>query len=77
MPLLTVLREHHPAVLTVDLAGVTFLDCASIRALVAAYHAAVRGGCQMWVTRPRPLSANTGALVPTAPSTRIAACRVV
>ncbi|HEU5111229.1 MAG TPA: STAS domain-containing protein [Micromonosporaceae bacterium] len=53
--LLDVLREHPPAVLTVDLSGVTFLDCAGISALVAAHNAAVAGGCQLSVTGSRPI----------------------
>ena len=53
--LLDVLREHPPAVLTVDLSGVTFLDCAGISALVVAHNAAVAGGCQLSVTGSRPI----------------------
>jgi anti-anti-sigma factor len=37
--LLSVLREQSPAVLDVDLAGVIFLDCTGISALIAAVHA--------------------------------------
>jgi anti-anti-sigma factor len=53
--LLNVFREHQPAVLNVDLSGVTFLDCAGIRALVAVYNTAVRVDCQMRVTGIRPI----------------------
>jgi anti-anti-sigma factor len=53
--LLTVLREHPPAVLNVDLSGTTFLDCAGVGALVAVYHAAVQVDCQMRVTGARPI----------------------
>jgi anti-anti-sigma factor len=53
--LLHVLRTRPPAVLDVDLSGVTFLDCAGIGALVAIHNAAVAGGCQMRVTGARPI----------------------
>jgi anti-anti-sigma factor len=53
--LLNVLRQHPWSVLNVDLSGVTFLDCAGISALVAVHNAAVRVGCQMRLTGPRPI----------------------
>jgi anti-anti-sigma factor len=53
--LLDVLHDEAPAVLDVDLAGVTFLDCTGISALVAVRNAAVRTGRQMWVTHPQPI----------------------
>ncbi|HZN73711.1 MAG TPA: STAS domain-containing protein [Micromonosporaceae bacterium] len=53
--LLGVLREQAPAVLDVDLAGVTFLDCTGVSALVAVRNAATRSGCQVRVTHPRPV----------------------
>lgn len=53
--LLSVLHDHTPAVLDVDLAGVTFLDCAGLRALVAGRNAAVQAGRQMRVTHPQPI----------------------
>jgi anti-anti-sigma factor len=53
--LLSALREHRPALLTVDVSGVTFLDCTGISALVAAHAAAARAGCQLWVTGSRPM----------------------
>jgi anti-anti-sigma factor len=52
--LLGVLDGQRPSVLEIDLAGVTFLDCAGLGALVAARNAAVRSGRQMWVTHPHP-----------------------
>ncbi|MEO3922391.1 STAS domain-containing protein [Micromonosporaceae bacterium B7E4] len=52
--LLTLLRKQTPAVLIVDLAGVAFLDCAGIRALVGVRNAAGEAGCQMRVTAPQP-----------------------
>ena len=53
--LLSVLREQAPAVLDVDLAGVTFLDCTGISALVAVRNAAVHAGGQMPVSNPQPI----------------------
>jgi anti-anti-sigma factor len=52
--LLDVLDGQSPSVLEVDLAGVTFLDCAGLGALVAVCKAAVRTGRQMRVTHPQP-----------------------
>lgn len=53
--LLGVLHNHGPAVLDIDLAGVTFLDCAGLGALVAAHNAAVHKGCLVRVCHPRPI----------------------
>lgn len=52
--LLSVLREHAPAILDVDLAGVAFLDCAGISALITARNAAVSAGSQLWIVHPQP-----------------------
>jgi anti-anti-sigma factor len=52
--LLTVLHEQTPAVLVVDLADVTFLDCTGIGALVAARNAAISAGAQVRVSHPQP-----------------------
>jgi anti-anti-sigma factor len=52
--LLTVLHEQTPDVLDVDLAGVTFLDCTGIGALVAARNAAIHAGAQVRVSHPQP-----------------------
>jgi anti-anti-sigma factor len=46
--LLSVLHKQAPAVLDVDLAEVTFLDCAGIGALVAVRNAAVHTGRQSY-----------------------------
>jgi anti-anti-sigma factor len=54
--LLSVLHEQNPAVLDVDLAGVTFLDCTGIGALVAVRNAAVHEGCQVRVCHPQPIT---------------------
>ena len=53
--LLGVLRDEAPTMLGVDLAGVTFLDCAGISALVAVRNAAARTGRQMRVTHAQPI----------------------
>lgn len=53
--LLAALHERTPAILHVDLARVTFLDCAGIGALVGVRSAAVDIECQMWVTKPHPV----------------------
>jgi anti-anti-sigma factor len=50
--LLLVLHDQAPAVVEVDLAGVSFLDCAGIGALVAVRNLAVDAGQQMYVSRP-------------------------
>jgi anti-anti-sigma factor len=53
--LITVLHEQTPAVLVVDLAGVTFLDCTGIGALVAARNAAIHAGGQIRISHPQPI----------------------
>lgn len=53
--LLSVLRDQSPAVLDVDLAGVTFLDCAGLGALVGVRSAVVHTGCRMRVCHPQPI----------------------
>jgi anti-anti-sigma factor len=53
--LLGVLREQAPAIVEVDLAGVTFLDCTAISALVAVRNAAIQAGGQMRVSHPQPI----------------------
>jgi anti-anti-sigma factor len=52
--LLSVLHDYTPAVLDVDLGGVTFLDCAGIGALVGVRNAAVQAGRRIRVTHPQP-----------------------
>jgi anti-anti-sigma factor len=52
---LDLLREQTPAVVDVDLAGVTFLDCTGISALVAVRAAALRVGGRMRVSHPQPI----------------------
>jgi anti-anti-sigma factor len=53
--LLGLLDGQAPAVLEVDLARCTFLDCTGISALVSVRNAAVQTGRQMRVTHPQPL----------------------
>jgi anti-anti-sigma factor len=53
--LLGLLDGRAPAVLEVDLAGCTFLDCTGIGALVGVRNAAVQTGCQMRVIHPQPV----------------------
>jgi anti-anti-sigma factor len=50
--LTVVLHDQAPAVVEVDLAGVSFLDCAGIGALVAVRHLAVDAGQRMYVSSP-------------------------
>ena len=52
--LLGLLDGRAPAVLEVDLAGCTFLDCTGIGALVRVRNAAVQTGCQIRVIHPQP-----------------------
>jgi anti-anti-sigma factor len=47
------LHGKTPAILDVDLAGCTFLDCTGLGVLVGVRNAAVQSGRQMWVTRPQ------------------------
>jgi anti-anti-sigma factor len=53
--LLGVLHEQSPAVVDVDLVGVTFLDCTGIGALVSARNAAIQAGGQLRVTNAHPI----------------------
>jgi anti-anti-sigma factor len=53
--LLNALRTQSPSVVDVDLAGVTFLDCTGISALLAVHTTALRSGCQLRVSHPQPI----------------------
>ena len=53
--LLGVLSAQLPHRIEVDLAGVTFMDCVGITALVAAGQAAARTGCPLRITNPQPI----------------------
>jgi anti-anti-sigma factor len=53
--LLGVLHTQAPAVLDIDLTGVTFLDCTGIGALVVVHNAAVHAGCLVRVCHPQPI----------------------
>jgi anti-anti-sigma factor len=50
-----VLREQAPAVLVVDLAGVSFLDCTGVGVLAAMRNAVVERGRRMWIVHPQPI----------------------
>jgi anti-anti-sigma factor len=52
--LISVLHDQNPAVIDIDLAGVSFLDCTGIGALVAVRNIAIQAGRQMRVAHPRP-----------------------
>jgi anti-anti-sigma factor len=53
--LLEVVGERIVAVLEVDFAGVTFLDCCGVGALLAVRDIAVRTGGRLRVTNPQPI----------------------
>jgi anti-anti-sigma factor len=53
--LLNVSSALHPHRIEVDLAGVTFLDCSGITALIIAADLTARTGCQLRITNPRPI----------------------
>jgi anti-anti-sigma factor len=57
MRLLAVLADHRPAIIDVDLAEVTFLDCTGIGVLVAARNAAEQTGSRVWLSHPQPMPA--------------------
>jgi anti-anti-sigma factor len=57
MRLLTVMDTGHPAVIDVDLAEVTFLDCVGIGVLVMVRNTGERTGCQIRISHPRPMVA--------------------
>jgi anti-anti-sigma factor len=59
MRLLMVLDHYRPAVLDVDLAAVTFLDCAGIGILVSIRTAAAQTACHVRITRPTAAVART------------------
>ena len=50
--LFVVLHDQAPAVVDVDLAGVSFLDCAGISVLVAVRNHALDAGQQVYLSRP-------------------------
>jgi anti-anti-sigma factor len=50
-----VLSEPLTRFIDIDLAGVTFMDCAGLSVLIAARHATVRAGRQLQVTNPQPI----------------------
>jgi anti-anti-sigma factor len=48
------LLDEAPADLTLDFAGITFLDSAGVKALVSIYQHAFARGCKLTVTNLRP-----------------------
>lgn len=52
--LLAAVRDRHPVVLDLDLAGVTFIDSTAVHALQRIHTTAERSGCRMRVLRPQP-----------------------
>jgi anti-anti-sigma factor len=50
--LLAEVLEERPSKVVVDLAGVSFLDSAGVKCLLAARTAAATGGCRLVVRRP-------------------------
>lgn len=53
--LLAAVRDRHPTVLDVDLAGVTFMDCSTVHALVRIQATAERSGCRMRIVNPQSI----------------------
>jgi len=53
--LLDVMSAPYPDRIEIDLAGLTFMDCGGITNLVVAGDHALRNGCQLRVTNPRPI----------------------
>jgi len=53
--LLSVLSALYPRHIEVDLAGVTFMDCSGLTALIVAGNVAARTGCRLRITNPQPI----------------------
>lgn len=53
--LLAAVRDRHPAVLDVDVADVTFMDCSTVHALRRVHVTAERSGCRMSIVHPQPI----------------------
>lgn len=53
--LLAALRDRHPAVLDVDMANVTFMDCSTVRALVSVHATGEKSGCRMRILNPQSI----------------------
>jgi anti-sigma B factor antagonist len=53
------LRSYSPRHLCVDLAGVRFMDCSAIHALVRCRGRAADAGCRLTVTNPQPMVCRT------------------
>jgi anti-anti-sigma factor len=57
MRLLAVVAAHRPAVIDIDLAKVSFLDCSSVGVLVAVRNTVEPIGCQVRISHPQPIVA--------------------
>jgi anti-anti-sigma factor len=53
--LLNALSAQRPLRIEVDLARVTFMDCAGLTVLLVAGNVAARTGCQLRITNPQPI----------------------
>ena len=53
--LATVLREHHPHRIELDLSEVTFIESGGVRTLLTGVVMAQRTGCDLLVVRPSPV----------------------
>jgi anti-anti-sigma factor len=55
--LLTVVDAHRPAVIDIDLAKVSFLDCSGVSVLVRVRNTVEPTGCQIRISHPQPIVA--------------------
>jgi anti-anti-sigma factor len=53
--LLGVLSAQLPECVEIDLAGVSLMDCTGLTVLIITRQAALRIGCQLRITNPRPI----------------------
>jgi anti-anti-sigma factor len=53
--LLGVLSTRQPSSVEIDLAKVSFIDCAGLSVLLVTRQAALRAGCQLRITNPQPI----------------------
>jgi anti-anti-sigma factor len=53
--LLAAVRDRHPSCLDLDMAGVTFMDCSTIRVLLMVRTTAEKSGCRMRILNPQPI----------------------
>lgn len=60
--LLAVLDGRRPAVLDIDLDGVSFIDCIGMSTLIGVRAAALDLACRMWLRNPQPMVGRVLAL---------------